>query len=140
MQVLADLVQVVNPAALQQIGSSGLLSQVKGAQVQLKTPYFLRNVIKKQAPFVFTSQMCPLNDCAIPSVAICPYVYRACNGSLVYASFSQRCAPPCLADTATSPSPTPSPSPSPVKSASSMVQPHILVVLLSLVVLGLALM
>ena len=131
MQVLADLVQVVNPAALQQIGSSGLLSQVKGAQVQLKTPYFLRNVIKKQAPFVLTSQMCPLNDCAIPSVAICPYVYQACNGSLVYASFSQRCAPPC---------PTPSPSPSPVKSASSMVQPHILVVLLSLVVLGLALM
>ncbi len=85
--------QALHPSALQQQGA--LLSQLQGAQVQLSTPYFLRNVIKGQVPLVQTSLMCPLNGCAIPSVAICPYVYQACNGSVVAANGNQRCAPVC---------------------------------------------
>ncbi len=91
MQVLADLVQALYPDLLRQPSTSAQL----GTQVQLSWPYFLRNVIGGRAPIMLSAQMCPLTGCSVPAVAICPYVFRACDGTVVNASAAQRCAPAC---------------------------------------------
>lgn len=75
-----------------------------------------------------THQHCaPCCGCRLPSNAICPYVYVACNGSVVYASDTQRCQGTC--------NPLVAPSPSP--QAASITRPAWLLVtaLLSLVAL-----
>ncbi|GAX81260.1 hypothetical protein CEUSTIGMA_g8692.t1 [Chlamydomonas eustigma] len=92
-QVLADFVQLLYPA--QQPLLTTPLSKMPGATVQVNAPFFLRNVISGPAPTLLTSTTCPYQNCALPVSAICPTVYLACNGSLVYATSTQPCAPAC---------------------------------------------
>ena len=63
-------------------------------QLQLSSPFFLRNVAKGQAPVVQVASMCATQSgCALPATPICPYVYKACDGSVVYATAEQPCGP-----------------------------------------------
>ena len=94
-QVLADLLQALYPSSanIQKFVTTVSLST---QPVQFSSGYFLRNVQLGQAPKVLTAAMCPTQiGCSLPISPICPYMYMACNGSLVYATSAQRCAPSC---------------------------------------------
>lgn len=94
-QVLTDLVQALYPDALTQLQLlTTLQQQQQSAQLQLSSPFFLRNVGKGQAPVVQVASMCSTQSgCALPASPICPYIYMACNGSIAYATAEQPCGP-----------------------------------------------
>lgn len=124
-QVLADLLQALypSPSSIQKF----LVSVTPSTQpVQLSSGFFLRSVGLGNAPKVLTANTCPTQlGCSLPRSPICPYIYLACNGSVVYATSAQRCAPTCL------------PSVKSPGGGASMIQPAI--ILSSMLVLGISL-
>eukprot|EP00798_Chlamydomonas_sp_ICE-L_P006790 gene6790-30755_t len=64
-----------NPQALANIDANVLAGTRSG---------FLR-VLGRSEPTLLVAQQCPLASCVIPSSKICPFIYKACDGSVNHA-------------------------------------------------------
>eukprot|EP00798_Chlamydomonas_sp_ICE-L_P007746 gene7746-921_t len=102
--ILLDLARVIadsNPEALANIEENTPAGTHSG---------FLR-VLGKSKPTLIEAQQCPLASCVIPSSEICPFIYKACDGSINHADEEVRCSPSCNQDGPADSPPPPSPPP-----------------------------
>lgn len=97
--VLKELSAIVTPSAV-------------AAPADNAPPRIFR-ILGVQQPVFLQSSQCQLQGCSLVSSTICPLVYRACNGTVVAATESQRCAPSSC-NAATAPSTTTAPPPPPL--------------------------